>query len=60
MSAEDIELNIRATQRSIEFTQTQTLGKSLFSTFNPTQDIQNDQGQSQSSSIMEVLMIQDQ
>ncbi|KAG0937620.1 hypothetical protein G6F57_007384 [Rhizopus arrhizus] len=32
MNAEDIELNIRATQRSLEFTQTQTLGKSLFST----------------------------
>lgn len=32
MNAEEIELNIRATQRSIEFTQTQTLGKSLFST----------------------------
>ncbi|KAI9251048.1 hypothetical protein BY458DRAFT_559563 [Sporodiniella umbellata] len=44
MNSEDIELNIRSTQRSIEFSQTQTLGKSIFSTFNPTQEAENEQG----------------
>lgn len=52
MNAEDIELNIRNTQRSLEFTRTQTFSGSLFSTFNPVQT-QADVIESQNESILD-------
>ncbi|ORE12935.1 hypothetical protein BCV71DRAFT_230098, partial [Rhizopus microsporus] len=53
MNVEDIELNIRNTQRSLEFTRTQTLAGSLFSTFNPLQTQEADANENQNESILD-------
>ncbi|ORE05303.1 hypothetical protein BCV72DRAFT_250689 [Rhizopus microsporus var. microsporus] len=53
MNAEDIELNIRNTQRSLEFTRTQTLAGSLFSTFNSLQAQEVDANEDQNESILD-------